>query len=320
MLDRMSNDGSTPSASSTSLASSADGGNATPIMAASPAVLANDQQPLVSPDSLLEEPQLFAQPSAQAACPECEEELELVVEIRDNGNNSSSGEVSYVASMGPMGGEETQQKEEDSISDKEEKDTKSVVAAAAVEAAVVSTEASSENDLSEPAAAVAAQEQEAAPTAAAANEIDDEENSSEADYAKEEEPEVAADAHLMADIQFSQQKLHELLNQLEKQNRYPAVPSSAREDNSNSESPKEEKTGAEKESSPPPKEKSPSPKEASPSPAESSAADRETTPERKGSGDHEISDHIDRAKLRKCSSLKSGRTPPGTPGVRKIVR
>ena len=74
----------------------------------------------------------------------------------------------------------------------------------------------------------------------------------------------------------------------------------------------------EKEQPSPPREVTPPSKEATP-PTED--GDQKTeTPERRGSGDQEISDHIDRAKLRTCSSLKSGRTPPGTPGVRKIVR
>lgn len=349
MLDRMSNDGTTTS-SSTSLASSAsDGGNATPIMAAS-LLLAADSQPLVSPDSALDpmedQPQLTTA-TTSSSCPECEqeqlmageEELELIVEIRDNNNDDNRGDnqeepvTTYVASMGPL----LSVSGEDSISDKDSSSEDIDTIKDDIQAAAAAPVIACENNLSEPPAAAAAEPKEAAAAAAVEEEAvveEEEEVSSESDYAKEEEPEVGADAHLMADIKFSQQKLHELLNQLEKQNRYPATSSSS----SNSSTAEQEVEGVnekkieqvdesagDKESSPPPhpaspKEPSPAPPPAEGGDASSSSAKPSVTPERRGSGDQEISDHIDRAKLRKCSSLKSGRTPPGTPGVRKIVR
>jgi hypothetical protein len=281
-------------------------------------------------------------------CLECEleeqqqqEELELVVEINDMNSMQEEGESnkkSYVATMGPMVGGE-----ENSFSDNNCKDSQIMdnnnaetndsgddrhLAAADQknEAATVSVAADCTSEAATP---------EAAAVGVVENGIDpDEEVSSESDYAKEEEPEVGADAHLMADIKFSQQKLHELLNQLEKQNRFPATSSSSSsspassspppstaaadteaEKGSEEAEPKSEEVVGDKETSP-----LPSPKESTPA-AEEAAEDKSAaTPERRMSGDQEISDHIDRAKLRKCSSLKSGRTPPGTPGVRKIVR
>ena len=353
MLDRMSNDGttsSTPSASaSASSTSLASDGNATPIMAASPA--AQQDQPLISPDSLLDpledhQPALFPPPTPLRApppppCPECEqeqqqqqqmaeevteaeEELELVVEIKDMDMNDSGHDdnedgnnqkVSYVASMGPVGGE-------DSISDNHMDNNTITVGNNSDSGHQLSATAVDKDDTFQAAGPIGPVETEVATMEAAVADVEDEANS-ETEYAKEVEPELKAEAHLMADIQFSQQKLHELLNQLEKQNRYPAISSSSASGTTSEESLEDKKEEAavvleEKEQPSPPREVTPPSKEATP-PTED--GDQKTeTPERRGSGDQEISDHIDRAKLRKCSSLKSGRTPPGTPGVRKIVR
>jgi hypothetical protein len=146
---------------------------------------------------------------------------------------------------------------------------------------------------------------------------EEEEANSECEYAKEEEPAVGVDSHLMADVVFSQQKLHELLNQLGKESRYSSSPVRTTETDERAAAAEGETkvdvAAVEKKE----EEVLPTSKAASPTPPE---AGGQRTPDRGDGGDHEISDHIDRAKLRKCSSLKSGRTPPGTPGVRKIVR
>jgi hypothetical protein len=331
MLDRLSNDGtsSTPSASASSTSLASDG-NTTPIMAASPA---GQDQPLLSPDSLLDpmeeeqRPPLFP---AAAACPECEQkqqmsaerkdedlekdqvdlaavedELELVVEIT-NSNDGESNDV-IVASMGRVGEATNSDIGLDSKvvaavnSDGEPLDEAADVAESQeVGEPLANTESESSEETDAACSAVGG----AAPLP------EEEGESSESEYAKEEEQDIRAEDHLMADVQFSQQKLQELLSQLGKEDRFAVAASASAADQGGEqmEVPQNSSAAAVTETESPPA--------VQVAPAES----KETTPERRLSGDNEISDHIDRAKLRKCSSLKSGRTPPGTPGVRKIVR
>jgi hypothetical protein len=331
MLDRLSNDG-TSSSSSTSLAASE--GNATPIMAASPPA---PDQPLVSPDSLLD-PLEDQPPSTATACPECAhaqqmsasaelddaEELELTVEIKDDGQ---SQEKVFVASMGPAAvGEGSYGDNTIDSSDAAVKLNSSLPSSAEqahhiespAKAAEPLIEETSDGNNSTPAALAVSGE-----SVVVAAVPDEEEANSECEYAREEEPAVGVDSHLMADVVFSQQKLHELLNQLGKESRYSSSPVRTTEtDETAAAAAEEDETKVDAAAAVEKKEGELSAsKAASPTPPE--AGDQMTTPDRGGNdggGDHEISDHIDRAKLRKCSSLKSGRTPPGTPGVRKIVR
>jgi len=322
MLDRLSNDGTSSSlpspATSTSLASE---GNATPILAvSSPA----PDQPLVSPDSLLDP--LEDQPPPAAACPECAhaqqmsstaedeadthegEELELTVEIKGQEGSQEEQQV-FVAKMGPVG--------EDSCSDNHLDSNKSAVKDVT---ALPSKAAESANSASADKSTVDRKRElfceEVSGDALVSAVSEEEELSSEPEYAREEEPAVDADSHLMADVIFSQQKLHELLNKLGKEDRY-CSPSRTTETEETAAAGDAKKVETKEELSPKPEVASPAPEVASTAPE----AVLRGTPERgHEGGDHETSDHIDRARLRKCSSLKSGRTPPGTPGVRKIVR
>ncbi len=325
MLDRLSNDG-TCSSSSTSLAASE--GNATPIMAASPPA---PDQPLVSPDSLLD-PLEDQPPTASDACPECAhaqqmsaaveledaEELELTVEIKEDDDDQSQEKV-FVASMGPAAVGEGSYG--DNSLDSSE-------AAVKINSSPMPSSAEHPHHIESPAKAAEPliDGQNSAPAAlaesgegAVAAVPDEEEANSECEYAREEEPAVGVDSHLMADVVFSQQKLHELLNQLGKESRYSSSPVRTTETDETAaaaatkDETKMDVAAVEKKE----EEVLPTSKAASPTPPE---AGGQRTPDRGDGGDHEISDHIDRAKLRKCSSLKSGRTPPGTPGVRKIVR
>ncbi len=327
MLDRLSNDG-TSSSSSTSLAASE--GNATPIMAASPPA---PDQPLVSPDSLLDPLEDQPPPTASDACPECAhaqqmsaavelddaDELELTVEIKEDDDDQSQEKV-FVASMGPAVGEGSYGDNTMDNSDAAAVKINSSLLPPSAEQGAHHIESpaeplieeTSDGNSSAPAALAESGEGVVVP--------DEEEANSECEYAKEEEPAVGVDSHLMADVVFSQQKLHELLNQLGKESRYSSSPVRTTEtDETAAAAANEDKTkvdvaAVEKKE----EEVLSASKSASPMPPE---AGGQRTPDRGGNdGDHEISDHIDRAKLRKCSSLKSGRTPPGTPGVRKIVR
>jgi hypothetical protein len=334
MLDRLSNDG-TSSSSSTSLAASE--GNATPIMAASPPA---PDQPLVSPDSLLDPLEDQPPPSATAACPECAhaqqmsaavaelddaDELELTVEIKEDDDDQSQEKV-FVASMGPAVGEGSYGEKNIDSNDAAVKINSSLLPSAEQSAHQIESSAKA----AEPLIEETSDEKNSAPAAlsgegdVAATVPDEEEANSECEYAKEEEPAVGVDSHLMADVVFSQQKLHELLNQLGKESRYSSSPVRTTETDetaaaatADDDKTKIDVAAVEKKEG----ELLSASKAASPTPPE--AGDHQRTPDRDGNdggGDHEISDHIDRAKLRKCSSLKSGRTPPGTPGVRKIVR
>ncbi len=330
MLDRLSNDG-TSSSSSTSLAASE--GNATPIMAASPPA---PDQPLVSPDSLLDPLEDQPPPSATAACPECAhaqqmsvaaelddaDELELTVEIKEDDDDQSQEKV-FVASMGPAAVGESSYGGDNNIDSSD--------AAVKINSSLLPSSAEQAHDhIESPAKAVEPLIEEtsdgnnSAPAALAESGEgavpDEEEANSECEYAREEEPAVGVDSHLMADVVFSQQKLHELLNQLGKESRYSSSPVRTTETDETAAAAAEDETkidvaAVEKKE----EELLSASKAASPTPPPE-AAGGQRTPDRGDGGDHEISDHIDRPKLRKCSSLKSGRTPPGTPGVRKIVR
>lgn len=350
---------STPSASASS-ASLASDGNATPIMEASPPVPdqplvspdslldpLEDQQPRFPascPECALE---LHMSTAKHEEDMKEDEELELIVEIKDSSDdiNGESQQVIF-ATMGPVDEDSNSERHEDSNqTDKKPIETLSAEAAEAVALPVADTgaeksacagtpcddtpavlpaEENSETELANGGAAAPVPSGEPKLASSDAAELicgggggggatvpeeEEEEENSESEYAKEEEPKLGADSHLMADVQFSQQKLQELLNQLGKENITPAngasAAISAAADEANEEEKKADDVTEEQ--------------AAEPSDATATEANQ-ASPERRQSGDQEISDHIDRAKLRKCSSLKSGRTPPGTPGVRKIVR